>query len=155
MPRLMVWVLFCLTSYIDDGSEHPVAFASRSLSPAKRKYSQLDKESLAIIFGVKIFRHYLLGRKFIIYSDHKPLQHLFGRSRAIPPMASARIQRWALTLSAYDYEINYKPGKDQASTDLLSRLPLPKETPTPGDIVLLMECLQASPTTSHQVMDQP
>ena len=101
-----------LSHKLDDGSEHPIAFASRSLSPAEQKYSQLDKEGLAITFGVKRFHHYLLGRRFTIYSDHKPLQHLFGRSRAIPPMASARIQRWALTLSAYDYEINYKLGKE-------------------------------------------
>ena len=139
-----------LSHKLDDGLEHPVAYASRSLTPAERKYSQLDKEGLAIIFGVKRFHHYLLGRKFTIYSDHKPLQHLFGRLRAIPPMASARIQRWALTLSAYDYEISYKPGKEQASADLLSRLPLPdcpKETPTPADTILLIESLQTSPTT--------
>ena len=69
-------------------------------------------------------------------------------------MASARIQRWALTLSAYDYEISYKPGKDQTSADLLSRFPLPefpKETPTPGDTILLMECLQALLTTSANI----
>ena len=54
-------------------------------------------------------------------------------------MASVRTQRWALTLNAYDYETSYKPGKDQTSADLLSRLPLPefpKETPKPGDTVL-------------------
>jgi len=115
-----------LSHKLDDGSEHPIAFASRTLSPAKKQYSQLDKEGLAIIFGVKRFHRYLLGRQFTILSDHKPLQHLFGRSKAIPPMALARIQRWALTLSAYNYSINYKPGKDQAGADLLSRLLLPE-----------------------------
>ena len=53
------------------------------------------------------------------------------------------------------YEISYKPGKDQTIADLLSRLPLPefpKETPTPGDTVLLMECLHASPTTFANIM---
>lgn len=69
-------------------------------------------------------------------------------------MASARIQRWALTLGAYDYSISYKPGKKQASADLLSRLPLPefpKEVPVPADTILLMEYLQASPTTAAQI----
>ena len=137
-----------------DGSECPVAFASRSLSPAECKYAQLDKEGLAIIFGMKCFHQYLLGRKFTIYSDHKPLEHLFGRSRAVPPLASARIQRWALTLGAYDYDICYKPGKDQASADLLSRLPIPeapREIPVPADTVLLMEYLQDSPTTAAPI----
>ena len=94
-----------LSHKLDDGTEHPIAFASRSLSPAERKYAQLDKEGLAIIFGVKHFRQYLLGRHFTIYSDHKPLQHLFSENKAIPAMASARIQRWALVLSAYNYDI--------------------------------------------------
>ena len=75
-----------LSHKFTDETEHPVAFASRSLSLAERKYAQIDKEGLAIIFGVKGFHQYLLGRKFtiIIYSDHKPLEHLFGRSRATP-----------------------------------------------------------------------
>ena len=83
----------------EDGSERPIAFASRSLSPAEKNYAQLDKGGLAIIFGVKKFHHYLLRRHFTIQSDHKPLQHLFGKLRSVPPMASARIQRWTLTLA--------------------------------------------------------
>ena len=143
-----------LSHKLEDGSEHPVAFASRTLTPAERKYAQLDKEGLAIIFGVKRFHPYLLGRRFKIYSDHKPLQHLFSESRAIPPMASARIQRWALTLSAYDYSIAYKPGKEHANADLLSRLPLPEspgETPLPEETILLMESLSMSPVSARQI----
>jgi len=145
-----------LSHKFTDGTEHAVAFASRSISPAERKYAQIDKEGLAIIFGVKGFHQYLLGRKFtiIIYSDHKPLEHLFGRSCATPPLASARIQRWALTLGAYDYDISYKSGKEQASADLLSRLLLPEapgEVPVPADTVFLIEYLEASPTTAAQI----
>ena len=145
-----------LSHKLADGTEHPaeVAYASRSLSPAELNYAQLDKEGLAIIFGVKRFHQYLLGRKFTIYSDDKPLEHLFSRSCAIPPLASARIQRWALTLGAYDYNISYKPGKDQTNADLLSRLPLPKaprEVPVPADTILLMDYLQASPITASQI----
>ena len=118
-----------LSHKLEDGTEHPVAFASRSLSPAEKKYAQLDKEGLAIVFGVRHFHHYLLGRRFTIYSDHKPLQYLFSEDKAIPTMASSRIQRWALTLSAYDYNIVFKPGSQHANADVLSRLPLP-EHPT-------------------------
>ena len=104
---------------INDGTEH---LASRTLSPAEKKYVQLDKEGLAIVFGVKHFHHYLLGRHFTMYSDHKPLQYLFNENKAIPTMASARIQDWALTLSAYDYDIVFKPGSKHANVDVLSRL---------------------------------
>ena len=143
-----------LSHIMDDHTEKPIAFASRSLAPAEKKYSQLDKEGLAIVFGVKKFHQYLFGRRFIICSDHKPLQHIFSESRPIPAMASARIQRWALTLSAYDYSIVYRPGEQHANADLLSRLPLPdtiSEVPLPGETVLLMEKLQTSPITAQQI----
>ena len=54
-------------------------------------------------------------------SDHKPLQFLFKENKPIPTMASARIQRWALTLSAYDYHIEFWVGKDHSNADGLSR----------------------------------
>ena len=141
-------------SYQTEDGERPVAFASRSLSPAEKKYAHLDKEGLAIIFGVKKFHGYLFGRKFKIRSDHKPLQHLFDSTRAVPQLASARLQRWALILGAYDYTISYRPGDKHANADSLSRLPLPQTPPKiaqPADIVLLMETLQASPITAEHI----
>ena len=143
-----------LSHVLKDGSEKPIAFASRSLAPAEKNYSQLDKEGLAVVFGVKRFHHYLFGRKFTIFSDHKPLQQIFSETRPIPQMASARIQRWALTLSAYNYSIAYKPGADHSNADLLSRLPLSESVsnvPLPGETVLLMETLQGSPVTAAQI----
>ena len=68
--------------------------------------------------------------------------------------ASACIQRWTLTLSAYDYAITYKPGKEHANADSLSRLPLPdslREVPTPGEIVLMMETLEGSPVSAVHI----
>ena len=65
--------------------------------------AQLDKEGLAIVFGVEYFYHYLLGYQFIIYSGHRPLQYLFSENEAISTVASAYIQCWVLTLSAYVY----------------------------------------------------
>ena len=89
-----------------------------------------------------------------IRSDHKPLQCLFDENRSIPQLASARIQRWALILSAYDYVISYKPGDQHANADSLSRLPLPEhptETTPPADIVLLMDTLQTSPVAAQNI----
>ena len=137
-----------------DGSDQPIAFASRSLSKAEKGYAHLDKEGLAIVFGVKKFHHYLFGRKFTICSDHKPLQYIFSASRPTPSLASARIQRWVLTLSAYNYQIQYKPGKDNSNADVLSRLPLPdsqQSVPLPGETILLMNMLENSPVSATQI----
>ena len=89
-----------LSHTMADGSERPIAYASRSLTPTERRYSQLDKEALAIIFAVSKFRQYLLGHHFTILSDHKQLSYLLSPDKPVPPMASARLQRWALLLSA-------------------------------------------------------
>ena len=59
-----------LSHKLEDGSEKPTAFASRTLAPAENNYSQLEKEGLAIVFGVEKFNTYLYGRHFTIYSDH-------------------------------------------------------------------------------------
>ena len=135
-------------------SEKPIGFASRSLSQAETRYSQLDKEALAIVFGVKKFHQYLYGRHFTICTDHKPLLGLFNESRSVPHMASGRVQRWALILAAYEYTIVYKPGQANANADAFSRLPLPdkpKVTPIPMETALLMEQLESSPVNVNQI----
>lgn len=133
-----------LSHVMPDGSEQPICFASRSLGSAEKNYSQLDKEGLAVVFGVKKFHQYLYGRNFRIVTDHKPLVSLFSANKTIPLMASARMVRWGLTLGAYNYTIEYRAGISNANADALSRLPLPESpssTPIPGDTVLLMSTL--------------
>ena len=107
-----------------DNSEKPIAFTSRTLTPAERNYSQLEKEALVIIFSIKHFHQYLYGTHFTLYSDHKPLECLSSESQQIPSIASSRIQRWALSLSAYQYTIKHKPGTSMSNADALSRLPV-------------------------------
>ena len=143
-----------LSQILADGSEHPVAYASRSLSPAKRNYSHLDKEALAIIFGIGKFHQYICGRKFTLYTDHKPLIHIFNESKSVPAMASARLQRWALTLSAYTYTIKYKSGKQQGNADALSRFPLtdvPTSVPTPAETITVLEHLSTILLTTAKI----
>ena len=122
-------------------------YASCTLAPAEKKYCQLEKEGLAIVYGVKKLHQFLLGRNFTVLSDHKPIQYLFSENRPVSPLASSRIQRWALTLSAYSYTMEFKAGKLQANADALSRLPLQNsegDVPIPGDTVLLLETLDQS-----------
>ncbi|CAG9106017.1 unnamed protein product [Plutella xylostella] len=103
------------------GRERPVAYASRALTDAERNYSQIHKEALAIVFAVNKFHQYLYGRKFLLKTDHKPLISIFGPGTGIPNMTASRLQRWAITLSAYDFDIQYV-STDQNTADCLSRL---------------------------------
>lgn len=82
--------------------------------------------------------------------------YIFGENRATSPTASARIQRWALTLMGYQYTIVHRPGEELANADGLSRLPVPstsKDPPKPYDTVLLMERLNASLVTAAQIRE--
>ena len=126
-----------------NGVERPIHFASKKLTSAEMKYSQLDKEGLALVFAVKRFRYFLLGRKFVARTDHKPLLGLFGKDKPIPQNANSRIQRWALLLSQYDYDLFYKPGKENIIADALSRLPVEDEIQSgiPPEYVRLVELL--------------
>ena len=114
-----------LAHRLADGTEQPIGYVSRTLSRAEQNYSQIEKEGLACVFGVKRFHAYLYGRHFTLVTDHKPLLSLLGASKAIPPQASARIQRWALTLSMYAYTLVFKCTAQHSNADALSRLPLP------------------------------
>ena len=107
-----------------NGTERPVAFASRSLNNTEKKYSQLDKKALALVFGVDKFHKYLFGRLFTLTTDHKPLLGLFQEGKAISEVASSRVQRWGLKLAAYTYHLRYRAGSQNGNADALSRLPL-------------------------------
>ena len=73
-----------LSHIMEDGTEHPIAFTSRSLSAAEKNYSQLEREGFSFVLGVKKFHPYLFGRTFTILSDHQPLKHLFGVTSCYP-----------------------------------------------------------------------
>ena len=94
-----------LSHRMEDGSEQPVEFASRTLSSAEKNYAQIEKEGLAILFGVKRFQLYLYCRKVTLVTDHQPLTRIFGPKSSIPPLAAARLQRSAVLLSVYDFDI--------------------------------------------------
>ena len=135
-----------------NGVERPIAYASRTLTASERNYSQLEKEALSLVFGVQKFHQFLYGRHFTLCTDHKPLTTILGPKKGIPPIAAARLQRWALQLAAHNYTIKFRPTKAHANADALSRLPLKgihsKETKT--DLFSVRQ-IEALPVTAVQL----
>ena len=112
-----------ISHVMDDGEERPIAFASRTLTKSERNYLQIEKEALGIVFGVRQFQRYLYGRTFHLLTDHKQLVTILGPKTAVPTLAAARMQRWAVILQAYNYQAEYPSSAEHANADALSRLP--------------------------------
>ena len=103
----------------------PVHFISGTMSETEKRYSQTEKDALAIKWAKERLRIYLLGApRFRIMTTHKPLKPLFNKVKAkVPP----RIEKWIMEMQNVDYEFVYEPGKDEMDPlDFLSRHPLPE-----------------------------
>ncbi len=98
------------------GFQHPVCFASRKLNNAEINYSVVEKEALAVVFGITHFKQYLYGTEFTVYTDQKSLSQLFTLKDP-----TSRIARWILTLQQYSYKVIHKPGRLNLMADFLSR----------------------------------
>ncbi|CAF1158398.1 unnamed protein product [Adineta steineri] len=108
----------------EDGTERPIAHASKTLTTTERNYSQVEKEAFSIIYGVKKFHQYLAGRIFDLNTDHRPLLTIFNPTKPLPVATANRLQRWAMFLMTYSYNIHFKPTQAHANADALSRLPV-------------------------------
>ncbi|GKA39392.1 putative reverse transcriptase domain-containing protein [Tanacetum coccineum] len=127
-----------------------IAYASRQLKIHKKNYTTHDLELGAVVFALKIWRHYLYGTKSVIYMDHKSLQHIFSQKEL-----NMRQRPWIELFSDYDYEICYHPGKANVVADALSR----KERVKPKRVRAMNMILQSSIkdkilTTLMQVVDE-
>ncbi|GKF10047.1 putative reverse transcriptase domain-containing protein, partial [Tanacetum coccineum] len=92
-----------------------IAYASRQLKIHEKNYTTHDLELGAVVFVLKIWRHYLYGTKSVIYTDHKSLQHIFSQKEL-----NMRQHRWIELFSDYDCEIRYHPGKAKVVADALT-----------------------------------
>lgn len=97
-----------------------IQYASKALSDVEKRYSQTEKEALAIVWGCEHFHLYLCGSPFVLHTDHKPLEVIFNNPKSKPP---ARIERWRLRLQPYDFTVKYAPGKTNPA-DFMSRHPV-------------------------------
>ena len=102
----------------------PVAFASRSLTPIERRYAQIEKECLAIVFSCERFYHYIHGRTSVnVRTDHKPLKIIFMKSLLTAPR---QLKRMLLRLQKYNLNVTYKKGKEMYLANTISRAALPQ-----------------------------
>lgn len=99
----------------------PIAFASRSLTDTERRWAQIEKELLAVTFGLTKFHHYTYGRDVTVITDHKPLISIVKKPLSKAPK---RLQMLLLRTQEYNFTLNFKPGTAIPVADALSRLPL-------------------------------
>ena len=112
----------------------PVAFGSKTLTSCERRYANIERELLAIVWGAQKFHTYVYGRRVIVETDHKPLESIFRKPlNDAPP----RLQRMLLKLTKYDLDVRYVPGKQQVISDCLSRAPISDTAPAtePEDVI--------------------
>jgi len=100
----------------EENCPHPIAYASRKMSPAEVLYSTREQEALAILFGIEKFSDFVKGRKFTVITDHRSLSWLLK-----VPILKGRLLNWAYKLRSYDFEIVYRRGAENQMADLLSR----------------------------------
>ncbi|GJV95249.1 putative reverse transcriptase domain-containing protein [Tanacetum coccineum] len=115
------FVVYCDASHQGLGAvlmqrEKVIAYASRQLKPHEENYTTHDLELGAVVFALKIWRHYLYGTKCTVFTDHKSLQHILDQKEL-----NMRQRRWLELLADYDCEIRYHPGKANVVADALSR----------------------------------
>lgn len=108
-------------SHVIDGEERPISFVSRALTQAERNYSQLDREAVAIVFAVDKFFTYLHGRQFVLITDNKALTRILHQDAKLPAMTSARLLRYAIYLSGFNYKIQHREGNKHVNADFFSR----------------------------------
>ena len=94
-----------------------IAYSSMTFTPAQCNYSTIERELLAIRWGIKAFRSFLFGVKFILFSDHKPLLFLHNMS-----IEKSRLARTLSDLAEYDFVIKYRPGAENSAADAMSRI---------------------------------
>ncbi|CAB0016247.1 unnamed protein product [Nesidiocoris tenuis] len=104
------------------GDQKPVAYISRTLSAAEKNYANIEREALALTWACDRLKYFLIGKPFVIETDHKPLVQIFTTKNLDD--LSPRLQRFRMRMMRYDYIVQYTPGKNLLIADTLSRKPI-------------------------------
>ena len=120
----------------DNGKLKPIQYAATSFSDTEKKYAQVEREALALVYAVKKFHRYIYGGRFELHTDHKPLLRIFGNKHGIPVHSANRLLRYAHTLLGYDFETKYIDNASFAYADFVSRLMHTHGRPGVEDIVI-------------------
>ncbi|UYV66907.1 hypothetical protein LAZ67_4003288, partial [Cordylochernes scorpioides] len=145
-------------SHIVNGIEKPITFVSRTLNDTEKKYSQIEKEGLSIFFTLNRLKQFLYGRKFIINTDHKPLLAIFGDKNNLPALVANRLHRWSLSISNFNFEIEYTKGTEIPLADFLSRFPNPEKGEKEeemGEILLIENSILDYVLVSYKTQEDP
>ncbi|XP_053686467.1 uncharacterized protein LOC128736007 [Sabethes cyaneus] len=105
----------------------PVSYASKTLTQTERRYAQIEKETLAIVYACRKFEMYIIGKEVTVQTDHLPLLKIFQKPLCEAPM---RLQRMLLALQRYKLKLQFKPGKEIVIADMLSRAAMTDGDPT-------------------------
>ena len=100
----------------NDGKLYPVGYASKKLNLTEARYLIIEKECLAVVWGIKRFKFYLAGRRFTLQTDHKPLKYLKDAS-----YQNDQVFRWAVAVQEYSFRVEDIPGRENIGVDFLSR----------------------------------
>ena len=98
----------------------PVAFFSRTLTNSERRHSAVEKEAYAIVEALRKWQHYLISRPFTLVTDQRSVSFMFDQQNK-GKIKNEKIQRWRLELSSFQYDVIYRPGKQNAAADTFSR----------------------------------
>ena len=134
-----------------DGTEKPIAYASRTLNKNEINYSQVDKEGASIIFALKKFNQYLLGNNFTLTTDNKAIKKIFDPKTEINSIAAGGVARWALLLTQYNDTLEFRKSNKHLNADMLSRLPVTETAKGPSCNVISHIQIETLPVTAAEI----
>ena len=132
----------------------PVLFISKTLTMTERKYAQIEREALAIVWAVKRLHKYLYGRQFKLVTDNKPLYYMFQPSKSLSVMTASRLQRWVIFLMAYTYDIVHRKANDIPVADALSRYSSANSETKVFDVQNIQETIVPPPVSKTRIRDE-